>query len=165
VKVWRLLRTRHLDQAWSGEGARLYDGRRNEPGTPVVYLAEHLSLAALEVLVHLDPSDAPDGWTAVPADVREGDIERLDAARLPPGWRAESAPGACAAIGTAWARDARSLLLAVPSVLVPEELVVVLNPRHPGAERVRVGKERPFAFDPRLLPTTGTSRRRRSQAR
>jgi RES domain-containing protein len=137
---------------WSGEGARLYGGRWNEPGTAVVYLSEHLSLAALEVLVHLDPSDAPDGWTAWSAEVPDADITWLPAADLPPDWRTEAVPGACAALGTAWAAELRSPVLAVPSALVPREHNLVLNPRHPDAARVARGAPEGFAFDPRLLP-------------
>ena len=49
---WRLCRRQHADL--TGHGARVFGGRWNSPGRPVVYLAEHPALAALEVRVHLD---------------------------------------------------------------------------------------------------------------
>jgi len=151
VTAWRLVRDRHAAHVWSGDGARRYGGRWNEPGTAVVYLSEHLSLAALEVLVHLDPSDAPDGWTSWSAEVPDADITWLDRSALPAGWRTEAVPGACAALGSAWATELRSPVLAVPSALVPQEHNLVLNPRHPDAARVVRGEAASFAFDPRLL--------------
>ena len=50
--AWRLCR--RLNAHLTGEGARRFGGRWNSAGVPVVYLAEHPALAALEVRVHLD---------------------------------------------------------------------------------------------------------------
>lgn len=36
-----------------------------------------------------------------------------------------------ARLGTAWAKGASALLAEVPSVVVPEEFNVLINPRHP----------------------------------
>jgi RES domain-containing protein len=46
VTVWRL--ARRAFAALDGEGARLYGGRWNRAGQPVVYAAQNLSLALLE---------------------------------------------------------------------------------------------------------------------
>ena len=40
-------------------GAMVTGGRWNPIGTPMLYAAEHLSLACLEVLVHLDKGQLP----------------------------------------------------------------------------------------------------------
>jgi len=50
--AWRLCRRPHA--TLDGEGARRFGGRWNSPGRPVVYLADHPALAALEVRDHLD---------------------------------------------------------------------------------------------------------------
>ncbi|MBI5171468.1 MAG: RES domain-containing protein [Candidatus Melainabacteria bacterium] len=42
-----------------GEGARLFGGRWNSPGLPAIYTSSHLSLAALELLVHLNFDNLP----------------------------------------------------------------------------------------------------------
>ena len=62
MTVWRLARA--VYPALDGEGARLNGGRWNEPGTPIVYTAGSLSLAALDVLVHLNPDRLPDDLVA-----------------------------------------------------------------------------------------------------
>src|SRR5215203_140667 len=89
LTVWRLTRKRFADRAFDGEGARLYGGRWNYKGVAVVYCAATLSLAALELFVHLEASEAPDDLVtraaAIPARVS---IEELEPSELPEDWRA-----------------------------------------------------------------------------
>ena len=150
MRLYRICRAayRELD----GEGARLYGGRWNTAGRSVVYTSTTLALAALEYLIHIDPEDVPNDLIALiieaPDDV---DIEIIDVAALPPGWEQVPEPPACKDMGDAWLRAGRTLALQVPSAPIPEEVNVLLNPKHPGASRVQVVKERPFFFDPRLL--------------
>jgi len=53
---WRIVKTRFVQQAFDGEGARLYGGRWNSPGVKMIYTSESLALAALEILAHLGQS-------------------------------------------------------------------------------------------------------------
>ena len=86
-----------------GEGARLYGGRWNSPGRPVVYTSTTLSLAALEYLIHVDAADAPSDLVALTVEVPdEVDVERVEAAGLPAGWEQAPEPQACKDIGDAW---------------------------------------------------------------
>ena len=48
--VWRITTRRFVESAFSGEGARLFGGRWNRPGQPLVYTAESRSLALLEMM-------------------------------------------------------------------------------------------------------------------
>ena len=59
-----------------GEGAKLVGGRWNSPGRSVVYMAETISLAVLENLVHMAGEDFPTGYVVVEAVVPE-DIRML----------------------------------------------------------------------------------------
>jgi RES domain-containing protein len=151
VIAWRLLKTRHLANAFTGEGARAYGGRWNGPGTRVVYCAEHVSLAVLEVLVHLEHSAPLRAYSLIRVDVPDAGIEWLARETLPATWNAYPAPPATRRIGDAWVASRRSLALAVPSVLVPGEHNFLLNPAHPDFRRVSRKKPRPFLFDARLL--------------
>jgi len=54
-------------------------------------------------------------------------------------------------VGDAWVREARSAVLALPSVIVAEEPNFLLNPAHSDFKKILIGKPRRFAFDPRLL--------------
>lgn len=148
--VWRI--AREVYQALDGEGARLNGGRWNSEGVAVVYASTTLALAALEYLVHVDPEDVPGDLVAMRIEVPD-DLpgDRIAASDLPEDWNAGPDHPACARSGDAWAKEARAVLLRVPSAIVPEEENVLINPRHRDAGRIVVGHVRPFAFDPRLL--------------
>ena len=150
MRVWRITRQRFL--SLDGEGVRMNGGRWNSEGIPVVNASSTLSLAALEYLVHVDVEDVPHDLCAlkiaVPDDVSVEDVELTS---LPDDWnRVEDHP-ACTTRGDDWARRAAALALRVPSALIPAETNLLLNPRHPDMERVRVVSIETFAFDRRLL--------------
>jgi RES domain-containing protein len=91
VSAWRIVAAPWSSDAFSGEGPRRFGGRWNSPGTPVVYASAHLSLAALELLVHFDPeSEMPFKSFCIEFD--ETLVEQLAPRALPPDWR-ESPPG------------------------------------------------------------------------
>jgi RES domain-containing protein len=149
VRVWRICSRRH--RTFDGEGARLYGGRWNRPGTPIVYTSGSLSLAVLELFVHVDTDLAPSGMVAIPADIPENlVVDRLDIAKLPKTWRAYPAPEALKDIITAWIDKASTAVLAVPSAVIPSEQNYLLNPKHLDFKRIRIQSSIPFEFDPRM---------------
>lgn len=116
-----------------------------------MYLSATLSLSALEILVHADPADLP-GHVSVPVDVPAyASIEAADPDALSIRWREELSPPEIRAFGDAWVKQARSLLLRVPSVIIPDEYNFVLNPAHPDFDDLEIGAPAAFTFDPRLL--------------
>jgi RES domain-containing protein len=153
VILWRLSTARRRAVAFAGEGARMYGGRWNPVGTPIVYAATTLSLAALELLGHVEPAEARPYWQ-YRIDAPDALVERIDLATLPRGWNAARPRAVTARIGARWAASMRTAVLLVPSVHVPtgEELNALLNPRHPDFARLGIGAPRPYSFDPRLLP-------------
>lgn len=149
--VWRICARRHASRSFTGEGARLYGGRWNPRGTPMVYTAGTFSLAVLEMLVHLDPDTFPDHLVAVAAEVPdEFLIEEISSTSLPRGWRRYPANEELARRGLAWIRAAKSAVLSVPSAVVPRERNYLINPRHPDFAGIRIQRPEPFYFDPRL---------------
>ncbi|MGH7391664.1 MAG: RES family NAD+ phosphorylase [Candidatus Rokuibacteriota bacterium] len=157
IRVWRL--TKRRTAGFDGEGSRRYGGRWNHPGAPAVYTAAHLSLAVLEVLVHVTAvADLPADLVAIPADLPDDLlIENARIEDLPRDWRRIPAPAALADRGTAWLTAARTAVLAVPSAVVPPETVYILNPAHPDFRRIIVGRAEPFGLDARLGHGRGAS--------
>lgn len=152
--AWRLTKTKYLSAAWDGEGARKAGGRWNGPGVAVVYASGSLSLALVEVLVHLTSEILP-AYSAVPIGFDESLVTAVGAAQIPKNWKDSPPPGATQAIGSEWVAAARSAVLRVPSVVVPGEFNFLLNPAHRDFARVRIGAPMAFPFDPRLLERVG----------
>jgi RES domain-containing protein len=147
--VWRLARAAF--PALDGEGARLYGGRWNSPGNPVVYASASRALSVLERLVGTEPDDVPSDLTLFELELPDTlEIGTLSAAELDPAWRRPRSE-LCRRIGDEWIADQATPVLAVPSVIIPEESNYLVNPAHPESIRVQVRGRTPFAFDPRLL--------------
>jgi len=148
--VWRLVTARYAATAFSGEGARLYGGRWNRKGVPMVYTAGSQSLAVLEALVQDQPLRAR--YLMIPAILPKNlEIERVAAERLPANWRSLAAREELQTIGGEWARSASSAVLAVPSAVIPAETNYLLNPLHPQFARIEFGEARELVTDFRLL--------------
>ena len=117
-----------------------------------MYTSSTLALAALELFVHLDASEIPEDFVAIPADIPASvQIARIRPAQLPADWRQYPAPESLADIGTRWASQGRTAVLAVPSAIIPSELNYLLNPLRPAFRQIRVGESQPFQFVPRML--------------
>jgi RES domain-containing protein len=99
----------------------------------------------------MEISDAGNLLVAIGAKVPETlAIERWTIDALPANWRDYPAPAILAELGDGWARARRSAVLFVPSVVIPSEENVLLNPEHPEFGEIEIGRPRPFAFDPRM---------------
>lgn len=156
MRVWRI--TREAFQALDGDGARQWGGRWNSVGVPVVYSSASLALAALEVLTHADIRDVPDDLVAMSIDVPdEGGVSSIGVDELPAGWNRIADGAVCVTRGDAWVAEGGTLALRVPSVVVPEEWNVLINPAHVRASGVRVVSSRRFQFDPRVMGTVAAS--------
>jgi RES domain-containing protein len=155
MRVWRLCRAPYAAEAFSGEGARRFGGRWNSRGVPMVYTSTSLSLAAIELFVHLEPGQAPGDLVYLSATLPEGESGRtLESADLPPAWWTDSpAAGAATAreLGDAWIRERSSLAMMVPSVPIRAEWNVLLNPVHPRMSELQIEPAQPFVFDARMF--------------
>lgn len=150
VVAWRIVKRRLARTAFDGEGARRFGGRWNSKGVAVIYLAQSQSLAALEILVHIDSPQLLERYVAVPVSIDPTLITRIELSSLPKNWKTYPPPKKITAIGDDWVAAARSVVLQVPSVIVPLENNYLLNPRHPDFRKLQIGKPVPFKFDPRL---------------
>jgi RES domain-containing protein len=148
---WRIVGEAQAAMAFSGEGARLYGGRWNSVGVPLVYASEHLAMAALEVRVHIDQTRMRKRYVAIAFEYEESFLERWGLEDMPAGWKEEPPPRSVQERGDEWVRSGRSLMLALPSVIIPQENNLLINPRHPDFEKLVMKPPVMFSFDPRLL--------------
>jgi RES domain-containing protein len=151
LTVWRLVTARFAASAFSGDGARLYGGRWNRKGVPLVYTSGTQSLAMLEMLAQDDPLRAR--YVVIPADIPDDvAVERVLVEDLPADWRSTAAREHLQDLGSAWARGLSSAVLAVPSAVIPAERNYLLNPLHPAFADIEIGAQEAFVTDARLFP-------------
>jgi RES domain-containing protein len=140
----------------SGAGAAASGGRWNEKSLPVLYTSMTRALACLESLVHLTESTAT---PVLPLDRYLLDIAFPEenwltathfVAKDHPGWDALPESVTALTWGSNWLRSRSSLIAVVPSVIVPDELNVLINPLHPDFAGVKRVDARKWHFDPRL---------------
>ncbi|MFK7602403.1 RES family NAD+ phosphorylase [Deinococcus sp. SM5_A1] len=136
-----------------GNGGLFATGRWNKRGTRMVYAAQSAALVTLEVLAHVPPPlfgertlvkiQATDpsmehistqSFLALIRDARDPDREELTQD-----------------YGSQWAREERSLLLKVPSVIIPHDHNYLINPAHPEASALRLELSERIRLDRRLL--------------
>jgi RES domain-containing protein len=151
MTAWRIVKRSRAATALDGEGARRAGGRWNPPGTRMVYAASSLSLATLEVMVHLEDYQLLRTlYCTIRLEFPAGLVEWLMEDRRPPGWDAPAAGEASRRLGDEWIRSGRSAVLAVPSVVTTGEWNYLLNPGHPEFFRITAGDTVPFQLDARL---------------
>ncbi len=131
--------------ALDGEGARLYGGRWNSAGLPAVYASEHLSMATLEYLVHVNAENLPTDLVWLEIEVpKKVSITQFSGSVAPN-------EIAAAKYGDNWLAASTSLGLMVPSAVLSVEKNLILNPLHSEMASVKTLRTTAFQFDPRLF--------------
>ncbi len=146
--LWRISNHSTLD----GRGGLYASARWHTQGHAVVYLATSPAGALVEVLVHLelDPQHLPASYTMLKAEAPDEDEpRRISLESLPDNWRDDLT--LTRRMGDDWLLTAQSALLEVPSAILPETFNLLLNPRHPDAQRVAVLWHHPFPYDHRFF--------------
>jgi len=150
-QVFRIAKRKHADGALEGLGAKRHGGRWNSRGVPVVYGSDCIALAALELLVHLRRPEILTQYQVFQLELTDDQVLGLAWDGMPPDWRDDPPPPSTAEIGDEWLDSSASLALAVPSVVVPQQLNFLLNPGHPAYKSViEQVVSFPFDYDPRL---------------
>jgi RES domain-containing protein len=136
----------------TGLGPKSYGGRWNYRGVPAIYTSETRALAALEFLVHVKTRKA-DNLKIATISIQDSIIPmefRIET--LPKGWRDHPPPVKLAALGTDWLKSLKSLMLRVPSAVIPNEVNLIINPMHKDMKYVKIIHVEDFTYDKRLHP-------------
>ena len=142
--LWRISRHRDL----SGIGGLKAAGCWHYAGQPIVYLAETSASALLEVCVHTSANDVPPAFTLLKIEGPDLDVPSLSADALPDDWRTKLE--ITRDLGTSWLDKNESVLLRVPSVIVPETMNYLFNPAHAKAAEFHIVEAIAYPFDARL---------------
>ena len=135
----------------TGAGAKITGGRWNRKGNAVLYTSTSIALACLETVVHMKSGGLPLNRYLVRVDVPEEAWNARTVLAPAVGWDALPEGKVSLDAGDAWISGAASPLLLVPSVIVPEEPNVLVNPAHALSAGIKAAKVRKWLYDPRLL--------------
>ncbi len=142
--LWRISRHRDL----SGAGGLKAAGHWHYAGHPVVYLAENPAATLLEVCVHSSANDVPPEFTLLKIEGPDTELTAIGISDMPDDWRARLE--VTRDLGTAWLEKNESVLLKVPSSIVPATANFLLNPTHFDAKQFRIAEVFSYPFDIRL---------------
>jgi RES domain-containing protein len=142
--LWRISRHRDL----SGIGGLRAAGRWHYAGYLIVYLAETPASALLEVCVHTSANDAPPEFMLLKIEGPDVNAPSVETRELPQDWRTRLE--VTRDVGTAWLKKNKSVLLRVPSALVPETVNFLFNPSDTQAKKFHITDVFSYPFDPRL---------------
>ena len=154
VAVWRIAveASTYTADDLSGTGAKISGGRWNSKGTPLVYCASSIALATLETVHYLRNGGLPLNRYLVRIDIpdRVWDSRQvLDPLRG--GWDAIPAGLTARNAGDQWAATGATALLLVPSVIVPDEYNVLINPEHSDAAAIAATTTKRWIYDLRFF--------------
>lgn len=138
----------------SGEGSRLHGGRWTPKGYPVIYTSSNPSLSVLELYVHVKHM-MPPKFKLIKIEIDDEAVSKTTLAikQLPENWRSYPEPPSLHAIGKNWLDSGHTLILEVPSAVVPFEVNYIINVRHASfANSVKISDSVDFPMDKRLIP-------------
>jgi RES domain-containing protein len=142
--LWRI--SRHLDL--DGRGGISIAGRWHHAGRPVVYLAASPAGALIETCVHTSANDIPPSFTLLKVIGPDLPFEEIKLTTLKQNWSERI--DITRDLGAKWLERGSTVLLCVPSGLVPETVNYLLNPLHPDARLFQIEKSFLYPFDARL---------------
>jgi len=149
MQLYRMSKERHSN-GLSGKGAELVGGRWNKVGIPALYLAENISLSILETIVHCQRISDLYQRFVLSIEVPKKSIEEIDLKQLPKDWNKTPWHNFTIDYGSNWLSSRKSLLLKIPSAVIPNETVFLVNPLHKSFNHVKIVNRDIFLPDNRL---------------
>lgn len=156
MRAWRIATDTptYPSEDLSGAGAKTTGGRWNSKGNAMLYCASSIALATLETVVHLSAGGLPLNRYLVQIDIPDsvwGKRQQLSAQSAAVGWDALPAGMVSIQVGDVWLASRASAVLGVPSIIVPEESNILINPLHSDSQMITAKKIRKWLYDPRLV--------------
>ncbi len=149
VTAYRMCQKMRAPEAFSGEGAKKRGMRWNHKDIQVIYVAEHLSLAALEIIVNFPRKALGVPFVYFKLEIPDS-VKIAKVGHLPVDWRDLPYQASTQDIGSQWALERQTAILAVPSAVIPIERNYILNPLHPDFTKILISPAIDFHFDNRL---------------
>ena len=150
MKIYRISTTEYIDDL-SGTGSKMYGGRWNFKGSPLLYGSENTSLAILEILVHFDGLTVPQNLKLLELELDENEIQNFPIAKFNKIRKSKDAEFQFKEAGQKWINSKTTLALRVPSIIATNEFNILINPRHKNFKMLNKRKKTKLELDGRLF--------------
>jgi len=151
MEVFRLT-SHQFANSLSGKGAAIYGARWNSIGVEVIYAAANRSLAMAEVAVHFTLATLPKNFMMVVIHIPdEIEILKIDNSILPANWNVFPHPQSTQQIGDQFIADNKYCVMQIPSVVTKGDYNLLINPKHPLFETIKIIEVERFPFDNRVF--------------
>lgn len=145
MKIFRITKPTYANDL-SGSGAKLYGGRWNREGVPMIYTSSHISLAILEVLANTFNRKVLKSLVLVTLQIPGKDVALLET-ELPQTWNTHPYDSSTIEVGTEFIDSQKSLAISVPSAIVPQERNILINPLHSNLVKLEIESTLPVFVD------------------
>jgi len=128
--------------------------RWNKRDEYVIYAGSSRSLSSLELVVHRGSIELLESYKVMVISVADDDelTTQIKIKELTDNWRRTTAYPFLQDIGSEWYRSRESLLLKVPSAVIPQEFNYLINSNHPDFEdHITLVRTENYFWDERLL--------------
>ena len=149
VTAYRMCQKMRASEAFSGEGTKKRGMRWNHKDIAVVYVAGHLSLSALEIIVNFPRKALGVPFVYFTVEIPDS-VKIANVGHIPLDWRDFPYQSSTQDIGSHWALERQTAILEVPSAVIPVERNYILNPLHPDFTKILISPAIDFHFDNRL---------------
>lgn len=156
MNLYRISTNDYIDDL-SGTGAKLYGGRWNFKGSPLLYCSENTSLAILEILVHFDGLTVPQNLELLRLELDESQIDTFSIANFNKIQKSKGAEFRFKEAGEQWINSKKSLALKVPSIITSNEFNILINPNHKNFKMLKKKKKIKLELDERLFKVKSDS--------
>ena len=147
--VYRIGKTAFADDL-TGQGAKINGGRWNHAGIVCLYTSESRSLALLEYTVNINIDDIPRALSFTTIEVPDSSMEIITVPQLPGNWKDIPSPPSTQSFGTELLKAAKSLIIKIPSAVMPDEWNFLINPAHPESNKCKIVGIKDFVYDVRI---------------
>ncbi len=149
--VYRIV-SKQYSKDLKGTGAGLYGGRWNPVGTPLLYTAQHRSLALCEMMVNLDKVHIKQDYDLIAINIPDRlAIKKVTSRQLPASWNEKRMDAETQFIGKKFVDTGKYIGMEVPSIVIPEESNFLFNPMHADFKKIKIVDQKKFIFDERLF--------------
>lgn len=127
--------------------------RWNKADEFVIYTASSISLATLEMVAHRSGIIPQQPYKLLKIFISDSiAVQEIKIKQLPSNWRSIQAYSSLQGTGSKWYHKRESLLLKIPSAIIPEEYNYAINTIHPDfKKKIKIVETTDFIWDERIL--------------